>query len=144
MSPHYQFVHKALAKISLTSPPELLRALFEGAAGPILVEELWGELSTDRDNPPVARWLPADEVDGRVDGIAIVGMPPPKHQTEAWFAAIVFDHESVRFYTLEKGFEGTETMLGGWHDEGASHANYGPGPAPELGAFVEAVVGLLQ
>lgn len=82
---------------------------------------------------------------------AVIELPLPRTPPEAYFAAIVLpvsqqdvksDADPIpgRFFTLELGQngEGPVTFLCEW-TQAEIHHNYGPGPAPSLQNFLDAI-----
>ena len=83
----------------------------------------------------------------------VVTLPPPQGMTEAYFVALLQQRlpaaakPITRVFTLELGFALTSatshTVLCEWTPE-SSHLNRGPGPAPDVEAFLTAVQLLLE
>ena len=77
----------------------------------------------------------------------VVTMPTPESPPEAHFVAIVHKNDepklygrvspSTRYFTLEASFSPLPVLCE-WRPDG-SRLNYGSGPIPETGAFVQAV-----
>ncbi len=84
---------------------------------------------------------------------ALIEMPAAAHKTEAFFVALVlkvdlndrdrgFEAEPLRLFTLEfsetNSIDEIQTVIGEWNRDG-THSSLGPGPDPELEAFVASI-----
>ncbi len=175
---HYHFAHSALRTMAFEDPDRLIVALSAPEADEFLAQ-LWQTVGREivmNDSPQAGDWdresldsegleaLPA-RVAGRP--AAIVRLPEPRRVTEAWFVAIVLNHEideapkptpepPLFYYTLEKGFapgddradarskrssDATRTVFCQWDQ--AAHKNYGDGPPPDARAFLNFIAARL-
>lgn len=152
---HYRFVHYVLRMVAFARPIDCLGA-FATDAKPF-VEHLWSMLLACCPDEGEPEFGP-DAISVHVARLgefpcAVVQMPPPRHRTEAHFAALVLpialealgtppDPVPLRFFTLEHGIaldgDRTLTMFCEWTRDGA-HVNAGEGPAPELEAFLAGI-----
>jgi len=143
---HYEFAHLALripvfgqADFMLDALADPLRSRALIRAGMARVAQNCG-LSEDQVET-LAKQIRVLPAPFDADSGFVVGMPPPQNAPECYLFAIVRDKSgSIAYYTLERSL-GDDTMLGGWNAEGA-HLNFGPGPQPDLDAFVAAIVAL--
>ena len=75
---------------------------------------------------------------GAAEGI-VIEMPPPQIPPDCYFIGIVPTTKGrARYFTLESTLIPPPTMLCEWRPDG-SHANFGPGPQPDIDLFVIAV-----
>ena len=76
--------------------------------------------------------------------LAVIKMPEPRRETEAYFIAMAVQQQHSKlqetYLTLEKSSNGT--MMCGW-DENGTHFNYGEGPEPTQKDFIIAVKNIL-
>jgi hypothetical protein len=80
---------------------------------------------------------------------AVIEMPPPQETTEAYYVAMLLlgdepAQAKLRYFTLEYStvyMAEPTTVLAEWTP--TEHTNFGPGPAPSLGAFFNAISALL-
>lgn len=144
---HYEFVHVVLRAIAFRTGAYLLVMADTGR----LAEQLrgtWDKVGED---------LPADEripSTGLAAGLytygslraAVIALPQARHVGEAYLAAYVLIEDPVldpqpEFFVLEHdvlpdGEPGTRVTQ--WTRDGR-HLDLGPGPLPEIGAFLETV-----
>jgi hypothetical protein len=161
----YMFQHVALREAAFENHPELIREL-AGEPSPL---PLLHSRSRARLRCLQAGFLDVDHMDDDAEMEAeeelfsavkvhphrrgghtayVVTMPVPEASPEAHFVAIVHrdaephdymqESPSTRYFTLEKTDGSDRPLLCEWRRDG-SHMNYGEGPAPELGAFLDAV-----
>jgi hypothetical protein len=79
---------------------------------------------------------------GAVDGI-VLEMPLPEVPPDCYFVAVIpVAADRARYFTLERTFFPGPTMLCEWTADRA-HANFGPGPEPDIDLFVAAVTAKL-
>jgi hypothetical protein len=154
---HYTFAHAALRALAFEDPERLVIALAAPEAERFL-EEIWRAVGKDvaASGEEVAE-VPPDGIEAipaRVAGrpAALVRMPPPEATTEAFFAAIVLNHEldepakpapapEVFYFTLERGFtldNSPRTIFCQWDAEG--HKNFGDGPPADPRKFLDHIV----
>ncbi|MCX5207834.1 hypothetical protein OG689_00610 [Kitasatospora sp. NBC_00240] len=146
---HYRFAHQVLAGLARDLGPRMLEGVPAQGFGAGLVT-LWDDFGG---RLPAEERLPSDGLDAHLitlgpHRLLVVVLPRPAGPAEAYYTAVVqpdgADH--CRYFTLELAvnpFTGEPyTVLGEWAD--GSHANLGSGPAPELAAFLTAVVALLD
>jgi hypothetical protein len=153
---HYYFAHAALKALAFEDPERLVIALAAPGADQFLVE-MWHAVGKDaiaQTGDAKDGNLPADgleSIPARVAGrpTALVRLPTPVASTEAYFVAIVLNHEleepkkpdpepQVYYFTLEKGFAldgSTRTVFAQWDE--TSHRNFGDGPAPQPRALLD-------
>ncbi|MFJ9456496.1 hypothetical protein ACIRST_15545 [Kitasatospora sp. NPDC101447] len=145
---HYQFAHRVLAGLARDLGPKMLahepdHGFSAGFAS------LWNDVGG---RLPDGQQLPSDGLKAELitlgpHRLLVVVMPRPIAPAEAYYTAVVqpggADH--CRYFTLEHAmnpFTGEPyTVLGEWAN--GSHLNLGSGPAPDLSAFLSAVVTLL-
>ncbi len=149
---HYLFAHRQLPGTLFSAPARTMQLLRDEPDRFLGV--LWantGERVPDRDRLPfggLGTRYQADAVPG-ID-LAVVTMPEPVAETEAWFVALAAAPVSVdgavdpaRCFTLELGWSVMDDrpypVLGGWDAENR-HLNFGRGPEPTLEAFTVEVV----
>lgn len=153
---HYYFAHIALRALAAEDPERLITALASPDADAFLLD-LWNAVSKDASqsgeediavSPEGLEAIPA-RVAGR--SAALVILPPPRAATEAYFVAIVLNHEldepakpapepEFYYFTLEKGVAldaSTRTIFCQWED--ACHKNYGDGPPADGRAFLDQI-----
>jgi hypothetical protein len=156
---HYSFVHHALRSVALSDPLFYLGVL----ASPDALKFLGHLLQQVVQHMGLTTPPPDFNLDDltvhpvRVGGFpcAIVELPRPIAQTEAFFSAAVLltpldtqpmpEKPAVRYFTLEQSFDldGTPfAMMCEWTD--TAHMNFGGGPPPRLAAFVAAIEHLIQ
>lgn len=162
----YMFQHVALREAAFENHPELTRDLADGPGVlPLLHFRSRARLLCERAGLPCADEMDdaaMEAEDALFDAVAIhrrrrgghtahvVAMPAPESSPEAHLVAIVHrddeprDHmresPSTRYFTLETAHPGDRPLLCEWRRDG-THVNYGEGPEPEIGAFVDAVFG---
>ena len=154
---HYHFAHGALRALAFEDPERLVVALAAPEAEAFL-REVWGAVGKDladageeveEVSPDGLEAIPA-RVAGRPAGL--VRMPAPEATTEAFFAAVVLNHEldepakaapepEVYYFTLERGFtldNSPRTIFCQWDAEG--HKNFGDGPPADARKFLDHIV----
>lgn len=140
---HYDFAHRILPKLVAENADRVLDIL-AGEQGESFLDQMWrfsgenvpeGQRIAER---PVrhVRHLPPGTL------AVVLALPSPAAVTEAHFVAVVSTQpKGARYFTLELGVdfpsEDPRTVFCEW--AGGSHVNFGTGPAPELGAFLDAV-----
>jgi hypothetical protein len=156
---HTAFAQTTLRAMVAEDPEELLVALSGPGAEELLVGA-WHEVGRDaaRQDPDLTP-LPPDGLEAipaRLAGrpAALVKMPEPHAATEAYFVAVVLNHEladapkaaperEFYYFLLEKsvaGPHGGGTTFSQWDDVAAGHRrDLGPGPAPDARAFLERI-----
>lgn len=157
---HYTLAHQALRSVAFEQPAGFLGLLASPEARSFLADLLAAVTEHCQGREPWpdfgAEALTIHTFRVGQFPCVVVELPPPRAVTEAFFVAAVLlvdlDREpsaareaTLRYFTLEKGFvlDGPpRTVLGEWTAEG-SHLNYGDGPAPQLGPFVQAVEAML-
>jgi hypothetical protein len=140
---HYRFAHRWLPGLSHRHGLEILRAAPARDLTPALVA-MWNDCG---ERLPVEQRLdPAGlEASYRPDPDApmiVVTMPAARHMVEAHFAAMALVDGGMRYLVLEESWspeQAVATVLGEWTADG-SHLNLGPGPVPDRGEFVRAVL----
>jgi hypothetical protein len=158
---HYTLAHYALRIMAFQEPLSFLGILASPQRQPFLVRLLQrvSEHCKERESRPDFRIedIAVHQVRVGPYPCAILEMPRPRAMSEAYFVAAVLltDLEkgmpeakevALRYFTLEKGlaFGGPpRTVLCEWTADGTHH-NFGDGPAPRLGSFIEAVQELLS
>ena len=161
-SQHYVFAHVELPGLAFSDPQRFL-GVVGSPQGPEFLQHVWngaGErLPEERHRPPegLSRWA------GRLDDetiLALITLPPPQEQVEAWFVAVVAPLPErvdgvdeppawLRYFTLEHGVSLTDDQpyaaLCEWdRSEGAAtHRFHSADHTPEAGAFIEAIRSLL-
>jgi hypothetical protein len=152
---HYHFAHGALRRLAFEDPERLVIALAAPEAEKFLAE-MWEAVGKDLAESGEEAGVPPEGIEAipaRVAGrpAGLVRLPAPEATTEAYFAAIVLNHEvdepakgapepEVYFFTLERGFtldRSPRTIFCQWDAEG--HKNFGDGPPPEPRAFLDHV-----
>lgn len=151
---HYTLAHYAIRMTALQYPIRFLYAMTTPASSDLLAALFDSVCAHCKDRGETPDFGPDDVKIHRmrVKGYpcAVIEMPEPAAAAEAYLTALVVpveigaaapdDEDEVegRYFTLEKGGdlepEGA-TVLCGWNREGA-HLNYGPGPEPDVHAFV--------
>ncbi len=135
--------------------PSWMHAVLGGPDAMRLLGDLW-ERAGQRAEPGSVGPAEGMGVEVFHDGaqlFALITLPPPRADAEAHLAAAVSGFADraapsiaalawTRFFTLERGTDlATEspcTFLCEWTSEGR-HRNFGVGPSPDAGAFVEAL-----
>lgn len=135
MTQRYLFTHVMLPGLYWSDRGHL-RQMLEGIRGTAFLHALWthaGQHIAQRDatslQSPQGLSLEVRP------GLALVTLPAPVEAPDAFFIALDWN-EHPACTTLEMGDDG-DTFLCGW--DGRTHVNYGPGPIPELAAFLEAL-----
>ncbi|HWA76690.1 MAG TPA: hypothetical protein VG937_30365 [Polyangiaceae bacterium] len=153
---HYQFAHAALRSVAFAHPLRLMALLASPGAKEAfesLLEQV-NETCKDCGEPADfnAEQLQIHHRRAAGHPCAVVVMPPPRATGEAHYAAPVLlmhgtpENVELRYFTLEysTAYEaGPSTVLGEWQADG-THVNHGPGPAPDVEAFLEAIAGRLR
>jgi len=146
---HYEFAHLALRIPVFGQADFILDALADPLRSRALIR---AAMARDGQNcglsedlvETLARQIRVLPARFDADSGFVVGMPPPQSAAECYLFAIVKDKSGgIAYYTLERSLREGTTMLCGWDAEGA-HLNFGPGPKPDLDAFVAAIVALRQ
>ena len=135
MTQRYLFTHVMLPGLYWSDRPRL-RQILEGIGGTAFLHRLWahaGQHIAQRD-PNSLQSAQGLSLESK-PGLSIVTLPAPVEAPDAFFVALQWD-EKPACTTLELGDDGA-TFLCGWED--TTHVNYGPGPIPELAAFLEAL-----
>lgn len=152
---HYYFAHVALRALAGEDPERLITALAAPESENFLID-LWNAVGKDvaqGGDEPQPAVIPAglEAVPARVAGrsAALVVLPPPRAATEAYFVAIVLNHEldepakpspepEFYYFTLERGIasDGSpRTIFCQWED--SVHKNFGDGPPADARAFLD-------
>ncbi|MQA97519.1 MAG: hypothetical protein GEV11_23860 [Streptosporangiales bacterium] len=145
---HYEFVHVVLRAIAFRTGAYLLVMADTGRLAAQL-RETWDKVGEDL---PEAERIPST---GLAAGLytygslraAVIALPQARHSGEAYLAAYVlvedpvFETREPEFFVLEHdvlpdGEPGTRVTR--WTRDGR-HLDLGPGPLPEIGAFLETV-----
>src|SRR5688572_23059966 len=158
---HYLFAHRVLPDLAFEDPLQFMAILASPDAEQKL-HELWMTVgNTLAEGRGGASQVPSSEglsvtrtrLAGRA--CAVIEMPRPEAETEAYYVAAVLDHNldqsrvappashpQLFYYTLEKAKSLTDgsdgTILSRWSGK-TSHASLGDGPPAEKKAFLEAV-----
>jgi hypothetical protein len=158
---HYLFAHRVLPDLAFEDPLQFMAILAAPDAEQKL-HELWvtvGRSLTEgrgRSEPlPASEGLAVSRTRLAGRACAVVEMPRPEAETEAYFVAAVLDHNldqsraappetkpRLFYYTLEKGTnltDGSDRTVLCRSDTKTSHSNLGDGPPAEKKAFLEAV-----
>jgi hypothetical protein len=162
---HYLFAHRVLPDLAFEDPLQFMAILAAPDAEQKL-HELWMTVGrTLAEGQGGARQVPSSEglsvtrtrLAGRA--CAVIEMPRPEAEAEAYYVAAVLDHNldqsraappeakpQLFYYTLEKATslsDGSDrTMLSRWSSK-TDHASLGDGPPAETKAFLEAVEGMV-
>jgi hypothetical protein len=151
---HYYFAHIALRALAAEDPERLITALASPDAEAFLLD-LWNTVAKDAAQPGEEDVVVSPDgleaIPARVAGrsAALVILPTPRAATEAYFVAIVLNHEldepakpapepEFFYFTLEKGVAldtSTRTIFCQWED--ATHKNFGDGPPADGRAFLD-------
>lgn len=144
----YQFAHRVFPRW-FREDPEAVAAVLRGPEGLPHLIALWKEVGVVCREALPSEGLGVESVE--LDGWrgALVRLPEPREMPEAHFLCVVWPEArgpgEARLLTLEHSFglDGqVATVLGEWRADGA-HLNFGSGPAPQSGPFLEAVAQLL-
>jgi hypothetical protein len=156
---HTAFAQSALRALVAEDPEDAVITLSGPGAEEFLVGA-WHEVGRDaaRQDPDLTPLPPAglEAIPARLAGrpAALVKMPEPHAVTEAYFVAVVLNHEladapkaaperEFYYFLLEKsvaGPGGGGTTFSQWDDGAAGgRRDLGPGPAPDARAFLERV-----
>ena len=138
---HYDFAHRLLPKLLADSPDRVLDIL-AGDQGEAFLEQMWRFAA---DGVPEDQRIAAKPVRhvrhlGMGQLAVVLALPAPEAVTEAHLVAIVAARPKVtRYFTLEHGMEipadSARTVCCEWTE--GKHVNFGTGPAPEVGAFLD-------
>lgn len=156
---HYMFAHAALRMAAFENPLAFLGTLASPDANEFLASLMASVSDHCRERQAQADFRVEDLIVHKVRvgsfPCAVVEMPRPRAITEAFFAAGVVladlsagappSDVGLRYFTLEKGMHidgASRTVFCEWTSSG-SHLNFGEGPGPALGPFLEAVRELL-
>lgn len=156
---HYHFAHTALRQKAYEDPDGLVEKLSDPECDPFLLN-LWKAVGNEYRNSvdePEPEPISSEGLDACAARVAhrpaaLVTLPVPHSATEAYFVAIVLNHDldesprgapepPVYFFTLEKGFsldETPRTVFCQWEDN--AHRNFGDGPPPDPRAFLDRIV----
>jgi hypothetical protein len=159
---HYYFAHSALRGMAIEDPEGLIVKL-SGEDAEQTLADLWLAVGRDvrasGEDGDEGVTLPADGLEAIPSHLpgrpaVVVRLPEPRAATEAYFVAVVLNHEigdpaksgpepAAYYFTLEKGFSldpavSPRTAFCEW--DGAAHKNYGDGPPPDARRFLEAIV----
>jgi hypothetical protein len=157
---HYLFAHRILPDLAFDDPIQFMATLASPEAEQKL-HEMWMTVGQSLARGGRVRQVPTSEglavsrtrLAGRA--CAVIEMPRPEGQTEAYFVAVVLDHNldqsraappeahpQLFYFTLEKGRNLTDgsdrTVLCRWNTK-TLHSNLGDGPPAEKKAFLEVV-----
>jgi hypothetical protein len=177
---HYYFAHAALKELAFEDPERLVIAMAAPEAETFLVE-MWQAVGKDvaamgaqQEQPQPqeqggdaeassssSEIVPPDGLEAipaRVAGrpTALVRLPEPRATTEAYFVAVVLNHElaepvkpapevEVFYFTLEKGFSmdgSLRTVFCEW--DASTHKNYGDGPPADARLFLDHIAAHLS
>lgn len=151
---HYYFAHIALRALAAEDAERLITALASPDAEAFLLD-LWNTVAKDAAQPGEEDVAVSPDgleaIPARVAGrsAALVILPQPRAATEAYFVAIVLNHEldepakpapepEFFYFTLEKGValdSSIRTIFCQWED--ACHKNFGDGPPADGRAFLD-------
>lgn len=145
--PHHSlFAHKAFLKLLFDGPSKMTEVLVE--RGEYALVSLWtmvgDRLSPDDRMPSTGLALSIHELKpGLV--VYLITLPPPERVPEAYFGAAVLSGGKVRYWTLERTFDGLSPgpVLGEWISDG-SHLNHGRCSGPEKSASLSCLVGAYE
>jgi hypothetical protein len=155
---HTTFAQSALRALVAEDPEDAVITLSGPGAEEFLVGA-WHEVGRDaaRHDPDLTPLPPAglEAIPARLAGrpAALVKMPEPHAATEAYFVAVVLNHEladapkasperEFYYFLLEKsvaGPGGGGTTFSQWDDGAGGRRDLGPGPAPDARAFLERI-----
>lgn len=161
---HYYFAHAALKELAFEDPERLVIAMAAPEAETFLTE-LWEAVGKDvasmavqqqqggESDPQIVPAEGLEAIPARVASrpAALVRLPEPRATTEAYFVAVVLNHEltepvkpapepEVFYFTLEKGFStdgSLRTVFCEWDE--TSHKNFGDGPPADPRRFLDHV-----
>ena len=151
---HYVFAHAMLPRLLLDDPEKFVAILASQEAEDFLAY-LWRRAGEEaNDAQPVEPEGLGRTVEKLAEGIAVlVRMPCPLAITEAYFGAVIMRQgkkglfrratPQIRYFTLELGVTDDgcpRTVLCEWNKDG--HVNYGDGPSPDPGQFLEAILNI--
>jgi hypothetical protein len=158
---HYSFAHVVLRDAAFQNPVQIVSEL-ASAESATRIAALWGAVEqTCKEHKEPVTLSPDDilthtvPIDARP--CVLVEMPAAARKTEAFFVAVVlridlnnreagFDIEPLRYLTLEfsatNSIDEVQTVIGEWHRDGTHHS-LGPGPEPDIAAFVASVEKIL-
>lgn len=153
---HYQFAHAALRSVAFAQPLKLMALLASPQATEAFATLLEQVAITCKDCGEAADFS-AEDIrvhPRRAAGhpCAVVVMPEAKATAEAHYAAPVLlmgdtpENVELRYFVLEysTAYEpNPSTVLAEWRGDG-THVNHGPGPAPNVELFLEAVAAQLR
>ena len=154
---HYNFAHKALPLLFFSSPAEIIQLL--ETRGTEFLDKVWNSLGPETEG--------ADQIDSaglavhkahltRNLSCVILKLPTPKAMAEAHMVAALHQvpnaesspqvPEMARYFTLERGYSPDETehtVFCEW-DEFGTHYNMGPGPRPDIDAFIARIAEAIE
>lgn len=145
---HYLFAHRVVPAMFFADPLKFLDTLENNGEG--LLNFLWGKIGQDMKEEdrlePEGLGFELRQLGNGVR-VGVIRLPKPKGLSEAYLTAAVYQaaegaqEERRRYFTLERGMTlrgKLGTVLGEW--EGVkNHLNFGDGPDPQVGSFVEAI-----
>jgi hypothetical protein len=144
---HYQFAHKVLAGVARDMGPGMLAAKPEVVNAGMIT--LWNSFGAQlpAEHRLLSDGLRAELIELGGHRMMVIVLPKPIAAGEAYYTAAVqpagADH--CRYFTLEHAVNPFTaqpyTVFAEWSDD--SHLNYGEGPAPDLSAFLFAVIEFL-
>jgi len=159
---HYAFVHSYLRGLAFEDPDRLVIALAAPEADDLLFE-LWNAVGKDLaqagEQTGEVNSEGLEAIPARVAGrpCALIKLPTPAAATEAYFVAIVLNHDideapkpapepPVFYFTLEMGVAFTDeprTLFAEWDASGA-HRQLGDAPPPEARTFLDHIASHLS
>lgn len=154
---HYQFAHAALRSVAFAHPLQFMALLASPEAATEAFTTLLEQVAINcKDCGEAADFSAADirVHTRRAAGhpCAVVVLPAPKATAEAHYVAPVLlmsdqpENAALRYFVLEYSTAdeaNPSTVLAEWRVDG-THVNHGPGPAPNVELFLEAVAGHLR
>ena len=151
---HYLFAHAALRDFAFEQPMFAFGGVLSDELRDKTGKALWESVAEQLEGSgePTEPWPGMESRISKAGAFpcAIVKMPTPMKQTEAYFIAIVLRIDTqkddpkkmqpvpISYLTLEHAGPDGGTVLGEWTKEG-QHVNHGEGPPPEWDAFEAAV-----
>jgi hypothetical protein len=154
---HYIFAHRVIPAMFFERPADFLKILRHARTAPLM--DLWAAIAEDleADQRLAPEGLAVDFREASGASVAIITLPGARAMPEAHFVALVHRPASSRLkrwmqpltrcitleYTEDLSGGEVSTVLGEWSQAG-NHANYGPGPDPQLEEFFSAVEDLVR
>ncbi len=141
---HYQFAHRVLPHLALSSPAKFLLA----AEDPGWIGLIWERVGDDNPRPISPKGLSTELREVGQDKVVLVTMPTARFPPEAILAAVVVREDKVRYFVLELGedLDGNPNMMHcEWstHGEHSNFGEFGSGRDPDPEAFLQACLELL-